>query len=182
MMAAHSARTRSGARRIRRLAYLSAGRAASSLATLVGREVRALEPRLCAASGLATADRGETGVIFEVEGSVRGLMALLLTRDGRDWLLDHLCPGAGTDSDAARSALREAGNIVASQAVSAMADHLGGRITISVPTLVEEQADRAFARCVDAHRDRSEGVAARTDLYEPGGVRRALLLFVPDAP
>jgi hypothetical protein len=41
-------------------------------------------------------------VIFEVEGSVRGLMALLLTRDGRDWLLDHLCPGAGTDSDAAR--------------------------------------------------------------------------------
>lgn len=181
-MERHSARTRTGARRIRRLAYLSAGRAASSLGDLVGHEVRALEPRLCAASGLATADRGETGVIFEVEGSVRGLMALLLTLDGRDWLLDSLCPGVGHDTDAARSALREAGNIVASQAVSAMADHLGGRITISVPTLVEEQADRVFSRFVDAHRERGEGVAARTDLYEPGGMRRALLLFVPDAP
>lgn len=173
---------RPAARRIRRLAYLAAGRAATAFATLVGFEVRAHEPRLCAASGLATAGRGETGVIFEFEGEVHGLIALLLPQRGRDWLVASLCPGEDLGSPLARSALQETGNIVASHAVSAMADHLGGRITLSVPTLVEEHADRVFGSLLDARRQLRGCVATQTELLEVRGARRALLLFAPDAP
>ena len=128
--------TRTQARHIRRLAYLAAGRAASSFAAFLNRDIRALEPRLCAASGTATAGRGETGVIFEVEGEVHGLMALLLPVGGRDWLTELLCPGRDPTDELAISALQETGNIIASHAVSAMADHLGATVTLSIPLLV----------------------------------------------
>jgi chemotaxis protein CheY-P-specific phosphatase CheC len=173
---------RAAARRIRRLAYVGAGRAASALASFLGRDLLAREPRLCAASGAATAGRGETGVIFEVEGAVQGLMALLLPGAGCRWMIEALCPGTDPGSDLARSAVREAGNIVASHAVSAMADHLGGRVTLSVPTLVDEHADRVFGRMLDERRALRDGVATQTELCELLGERRALLLFAPDAP
>ena len=80
-------------------------------------------------------------------------------------------------SHRAASALREAGNIVASQAVSALADHLGARIAISVPTLVEDDADAVLAG-MNARRG---GVAAESELgdAEAGGAAR--LVFAPDA-
>lgn len=173
---------RGSARRIRRLAYVAAGRAAESFACFVGRDLRAREPRLCAASGAATAGRGETGVIFEVEGAVSGLMALLLPLRDRDWLVEALLPGHDVGSELARSAVQEAGNIVASHAVSAIADHLGGRVTLSVPTLVEGGADRVFGRMLDERRALRDGVATQTEVCEATGERRALLLFAPDAP
>ena len=172
---------RSAARHIRRLAYLAAGRAASSFAAFLDRDIRALEPRLCASSGAATAGRGETGVIFEIEGEVNGLMALLLPTGGRRWLVDALCPGQDPAGPMAESALRETGNIVASHAVSAMADHLGATVTLSTPTLVETHADRVFGRMLDERRTRFEGVATQTELYTGDGTRCALLLFAPDA-
>lgn len=168
------------ARRIRRLAYVGAGRAASSFADFLGRDLQAREPRLCAASGVATAGRGQTGVIFEVEGCVNGLMALLLPDGGREWLLAALCPGVDPESELAESAVRETGNIIASHAVSAMADHLDDRVFLSVPILVESDADRVFGRMLDERRERREGIATQTELCGPDGERRALLLFTAD--
>jgi len=174
--------TRSAARRIRRLAYVGAGRAASAFAAFLRRDLKAREPRLCATSGATAARWGESGVIFEVEGAVQGLMALMLPSDAREWLREALCPEATLDSDVLRSAFSETANIVASHAVSAMADHLGARITLSIPLLVDEGADRVFGRMLDERRTRREGVATQTDLCAAGGARRALLLFAPDTP
>ncbi|MGI9592426.1 MAG: chemotaxis protein CheC [Myxococcota bacterium] len=173
--------TRDTARHIRRLAYVAAGRAAAAFASFLGEDLRAHEPRLCASSGVATAGRGETGVIFEVEGEVNGLMALLLPRGGRDWLAAALCPGQDPHGPMADSALGETGNIVASHAVSAMADHLGATVTLSPPTLVGADADRVFGRMLDERRARCEGVTTQTELCAADGSRRALLLFAPDA-
>lgn len=173
--------TRTSARQIRRLAYLAAGEAASSFAAFLGQDLRAHEPRLCASSGAATAGRGETGVIFEVMGEVNGLMALLLPGGGREWLTGALCPGQDPTGAMADSALSEAGNIVASHAVSAMADHLGATVTLSPPTLVTSNADRVFGHMLDERRTRFEGVATQTELWGSDGTRRALLLFAPDA-
>ena len=171
---------RTAARLIRRLAYVGAGRAAASFAAFLGRDLRALEPRLCAASGMATAGRGQTGVIFEIEGDVDGLMALLLPEGGRGWLVDALCPGHDPAGELAESALRETGNIIASHAVSAMADHLGGTVTLSIPILVETDADQVFGRMLDERRARCQGVATQTELCGEDGTRRALLLFAAD--
>jgi chemotaxis protein CheY-P-specific phosphatase CheC len=160
---------------------VAAGRAASSFAAFLGQDLRAEEPRLCAASGAAAAGQGDTGVIFEVMGEVSGLMALLLPRGGREWLTDALCPGQDPDGAMAESALGETGNIVASHAVSAIADHLGATVTLSPPTLVRARADQVFGEMLDERRTRFEGVATQTALCAGDGTRRALLLFAPDA-
>jgi len=173
--------SRNAARHIRRLAYLAAGRAASAFASFLGEDLRAHEPRLCASSGVASAARAETGVIFEVVGEVNGLMALLLPRGGRDWLAAALCPGQDPRGEMAESALSETGNIVASHAVSAMADHLGATVTLSPPTLAGFEADQVFGRLLDERRARFEGFATQTELCSADGTRRALLLFAPDA-
>lgn len=172
---------RDAARHIRLLAYLAAGRAASAFASFLGEDLCAHEPRLCNASGVATAGRGETGVIFEVEGAVHGLMALLLPEGGRVWLVSALCPGQDPLGPTADSALGETGNIVASHAVSAMADHLAATVTLTPPTLVGAEADRTFGRMLDERRARCEGVATQTELCAGDGTPRALLLFAPDA-
>ena len=173
--------SKSSARQVRRLAHLAAGEAASAFAAFLGEDLRALEPRLCASSGAATAGRGETGVIFEVKGAVNGLIALLLPQGGREWLTTALCPGQDPEGPMAESALGETGNIVASHAVSAMADHLGATVTLSPPTLAPFHADRVFGKMLDERRARFEGVATQTELCSTDGARRALLLFAPDA-
>ncbi len=173
--------TRSAARRVRRLSFLAAGRAARAFAEFLGEDLRAQEPRLCASSGVTTASCGETGVIFEVKGEVNGLIALLLPLGGRDWLTAALFPGQEPEGAMVESALGETGNIVASHAVSAMADHLGATVTLSPPTLVPAHADRVFGEMLDARRAGFEGVATQTELCASDGTRRALLLFAPDA-
>jgi chemotaxis protein CheY-P-specific phosphatase CheC len=163
--------------RLRSLAHVGAARAAASFAALLGWRLRASEPRVCEGSGAATTGRAETGVLFEMEGAVGGVVALLLSPAGREAVVEALaasdCPEAG------RSALREAGNIVASQAVSAVADQLGGRITLSVPVLVDEDAGRVLDRLLAR---RGQPVVTTTELRGPTGEPSALLVFAPDAP
>ena len=84
------------------------------------------------------------------------LIALLLPRGGREWLSAAICPGQDPEGPMAESALGETGNIVASHAVSAMADHLGATVTLSPPTLAPLHADRVFGDMLDARRARFE--------------------------
>lgn len=159
--------------RIRELAHQSAGRAAQAFGQLLGRACQAREPRVCEASGAATAGRLDTGIVFEMHGAVQGVVALLLSRPGRDAVLGAL--GARPPVD---SALREVGNIVASHAVSAVADQLGVRITLSVPTLVRADAggvlDRLLAR-------RASAVVTTTEFRGLGPDLDALLVFAAEA-
>jgi len=80
--------------------------------------------------------------------AMRGSLAHLSVRQGRAEGFTptlYVEPARGADSGAVESALRELGNIVASHTMSAIADRLGGRILLSVPLLVMEDADTAFA-------------------------------------
>ena len=126
---------------IRALARESADRAAGALSQLLGRECEPGDPRLVErAQGVAAAGV-DTAIAFELEGSLAGVVALLLTRSLRDEVLAML----GAEAHA-ESALCEVGNIVASHAVSALADRLGDRITISIPKLLEDDAASALER------------------------------------
>jgi chemotaxis protein CheY-P-specific phosphatase CheC len=149
-------------------------RAARAYGLLVGRELRAGEPELV--SGLRSGD-GVVGIVFELQGEVGGLIALLLPERARAQLLETLCPGVDPCSNRAISALREAGNIVASQAASAVADELGARIAISVPTLLADEADALLCRMIA----RRGGVAAESRLGDTTGQATARLIFAPDA-
>ena len=151
-------------------------RAAHALSMILGHEIAACTPRVQQID-LDWADgRWGTGVIFEAEGELSGLIAVLLPTVCRK-VLGALLLSKDTPRDhetATRSALRELGNIVASHTISGVADRLGSRILLSVPTLVMENADVAF-------RDRlAESGATRClecEFSDSNGEIHARLLF-----
>jgi chemotaxis protein CheY-P-specific phosphatase CheC len=164
------------------LARIGSRPAATAFGALLRRPIRPGVPEARAETGLRPHEAATTGVVFEVEGALSGLICLLIPPLARRALIAALCPGASSSSRMAASALREAGNIVASHAVSALADRFGVRITISPPTLIEAEAAYVFEQMVAERSGGSAGVVTETALSEDAGPRRALLLFSPDAP
>lgn len=126
---------------VRELAHASAQAAATAFGQVCAAQVRADEVRVVAGSGAAATGKLDTGIVFEIDGMTEGVVALLLSAPGRDAVVERL--GAESQPD---SALREVGNIVASHAVSAVADRLHGRVGLSVPTLVRDDAGSVIDR------------------------------------
>jgi chemotaxis protein CheY-P-specific phosphatase CheC len=112
-----------------------------------------------------------------MEGALHGMVALLLPDPVREALIEAL--QADTAAAVRQSALREVGNIVASQAVSAVADRLGARIALSVPTLVASDGARTLDRLLSRRR---VAAIAVSELECSGAGGDAILVFAPDAP
>jgi hypothetical protein len=153
------------------LAASGAAQGARALAGLVGGEPWA--------GALFEPDPGqlgayETGVAFEIGGALAGEVVVLFTGRVRERLLGAL--GGRARADAA-SALREVANIVASQAVSAIADRLGASVTLSIPRLAEPGSGRALARAL-----RSGGRALASELGAGGVGPCALLVLLSGGP
>jgi chemotaxis protein CheC len=92
--------------------------------------------------------------------------------------LGHPLPEAGGWSHLAESALMESGNIVGSAFVSAIARMIGGRLLLSVPTLVRG-GGRA---CLDRLLDRESlwvALATRFSIQGPDGLE-GLVLVMPE--
>ncbi len=179
--------------RLREFASIGASWAATALAQLTGLTVITPGPVLYEAGRIArSASRGpdpehalpdelSTGVLFDVEGDVEGVVAILLPEAARDRIVEKLLGGlSDPDPDAVGSALRELGNILASQMVSAIANTLGARCLLSVPALALEGAERALETRL-AERRGGPGLIADSLLLERGGDLRALVVFAPDA-
>jgi hypothetical protein len=155
------------------LAALVAGgaaRGAAALAGLVGGE--AGSGRLFTPTPRRLAAR-ETGALFAIGGAVPGALAVLFAASSRRAIVRALGPAAAADS---ASALAEVANIVASQAVCAIAEGLGARVALSVPRWVERGAGTRVAR---ARRPGGEVLASelRTDAAGPP----VLLVVLPGA-
>ena len=148
------------------LAASGAASGATALAKLVGGEPRAGRIFQLGPGDLAGY---ETGVFFAVGGAIEGAVAVLFGAAARDGLVRALGPSAAADP---RSALSEVANIVASQAVGAVAERLGARVTLSVPRLALRGAGAALARALP------DGSAFASEL---GTSARALLVLVPGA-
>ena len=119
---------------------IGAGRGARALAGFVGGEARA--GGLCVPEPDALGSY-ETGVSFEVGEALEGTVHVLFAPEARASLIGALGGGAQAHPCAA---LSEVANIVASQAVSAIADALRARVTLSVPHLRERGCGVALAR------------------------------------
>ena len=150
------------------LTSLGAIRAAHALSSILGHEIAAGAPRVKQIDREWADGHWGTGVIFEADGELTGLVAILLPTVHRE-LLGALLLGKDKPRDheaATRSAIRELGNIVASHTLSGIADRLGSRILLSVPTLVMEHADLAFldrltesgtTRCIESEFSDAKG-------------------------
>ena len=151
------------------LAASGAASGATALAHLVGGEARAGRIFQLGPEGLAGY---ETGVFFAVGGTIEGAVAVLFAAAARDGLVRALGPAAAADPG---SALAEVANIVASQAVGAVAEHLGARVTLSVPRLTPRGAGAALARALP------DGPVFASELGASRTATRTLLVLVPGA-
>jgi chemotaxis protein CheC len=162
--------------RLCELVNVGAGHAANALATLVGRTIRMSVPRVrMGASGVQGEGSDHAWLFFEVEGALGGALVFRMPGDSRDALV-HALVGAETMAGQAESALRELGNMLASHALSAIADLVGTRVLPSLPSLVFEAGGPAL----HAWRARAAGrVCIETHLLYDGGHPAVELVWIP---
>lgn len=162
--------------RLCELANVGAGHAATALARLVGRPIRMSVPRVrMGATQPAPCSNEDAWIFFEVEGALGGALVFRLTQGARHALIAELIgPGAGLPQ--MESALREVGNMLASHALSAIADLVGARVLPSLPSLVCESGGPALA----AWRTRAAGrVCIETHLVDESGTATVDLVWIP---
>ena len=183
--------------RVRELGSIGAGQAANVFAQLVGRPIRMHVPAVRGRSTRPLAHElkaWDTGIFFEVEGGLGGLVAVFFSIRSRDNLLrimvgergalDEPTPEEKEEGTAAlrreeESALREVGNILASSVVSAIADALGTRVLPSIPTLAVEGAGAVLQSLLSA-RGSDAGLRIETEIFDSDGELRCLVVLVPD--
>jgi chemotaxis protein CheY-P-specific phosphatase CheC len=168
--------------RMRALARIGADCATSAFATMLGADLVAGDTRVYAWRGTDARDPAGTGVFFEMEGIVEGLIGFFLRPSAGESLVRAQLPHPDPPADIVESVLREAANIVASHAVSGIADFLGGRITLSIPILVLEDAGGVFSRLLTERGDGRVVVATESELRDPRSEVLAHLILAPDAP
>lgn len=165
--------------RLCELAAVGAGPTGAALGRLLGEPMASRTPRVCDAGDATRFDGGCTGIVFDAEGDMSGRVAIVLRESERQAAVARMLGRPDPDAGVAESALRELGNILASQTVSAIADSLGATIMLSVPMLVTESAgDRLSALLAE----RGAKMRIETEFADATGARRALLVFVPDPP
>jgi chemotaxis protein CheC len=178
--------------RVRELTSIGAGHAAGAFARVVGRPcrmrvptVRILRAEAMGSSFVASARdderRSMSGVFFDVEGGLGGVLALLFPADSREHVVRALLrPRGALAPEAEESALRELGNMLVSHAVSAMADTLGTRVLPSIPVLAMEDAISALASLVALRCAGDPALRVETEISDAEGRYRGLLVYVPD--
>jgi chemotaxis protein CheC len=174
--------------RLSELLNIGAGHAAGALALLLGRTFWMRVPRVRrfgAGAGpapqLAAAGVGGAALLFEVDGSLGGIVAFCLPGASLEALRSRLLGArAETPPELVESALREAGNVVVSHVCSAIADTLGARLVPSLPRLVLEAGEAELA-ALAARRSRA-WLRIESEIVDAQGELRGLLVFLPDAP
>jgi chemotaxis protein CheC len=180
--------------RVRELTNIGAGHAATAFARLVGRpcQMRVPTVRLLRAEAAALPfvvnvrddeREGMTGIFFEIEGGLGGIVAILFSPSSRDQLVEHLT-GTPTDQSSpavSQSALREFGNILASHVVSPMADALGVAILPSIPVLAMEDALEVLGSLIGLRQKGRPALRIETEISDRSKDFQSLLVFVPDS-
>jgi chemotaxis protein CheY-P-specific phosphatase CheC len=161
------------------LTSIGASHASMAFTMLLNRAIAPSAPVFREADEYCADDSWSTGVIFQADGELSGLVAILLLSASRDVVAERLVrfEDLGAPHQTVESALRELGNIVASHTMSAIADRLSGRILLSVPLLVMEEADEAFA---SMFRERGAERCVECELTDAAREIHVRLVFVPE--
>ncbi len=165
--------------RLCELASIGASLAGAAIGKLLGASVENRAPRVCEPMGPTPGERWCTSIVFEAEGDLSGLVAIVMPRRDRELVVERMVGSMKDDGTLMESALREFGNIIASQTVSAMADCLDATILLSVPTLVTEDAGAVLRSLIS---QRGAKVRVEIDIRNRAEAVDTLLVFVPDPP
>jgi len=163
--------------RFRALTSVGAQCGSLALGSVLGGAAASGEPRVRDPADVEGTERWATGIVFETEGDLTGLVAIVLRAADRDLAVSRMVGEADPGDHVVASALRELGNIIASHTVSAMADSLEATILPSVPTLVMDDAGEVLLSLIT---QRGAELRIEADLLDPDGDLHALLVFAPD--
>ncbi len=186
--------------RLCELTNIGAGHAATAFSKLAGREIQMSVPRLCVPQPEHSARVGvgqshwpapapperscdwDTGVFFEFQGGMDGLVGILFRDRMRECLVSSLLGESAGPYSAQRveSALMEVGNIVVSQVASAIADMVGARVLPSVPTLEMERASLTLG-ALARQRAGADPIRIECELTDDKGEIGGLLVVIPDS-
>jgi chemotaxis protein CheY-P-specific phosphatase CheC len=165
--------------RLRELAHIGASWAANSLARLSDRTILTRVPVMHGPERLEQRTGWPTGIFCDIHGDLEGLIAVFLSAQTREAVVELLCGDPDPPREILASALSEFGNILVSQTASAIANTLGGRILPSLPELVMEDAEAALqARLSPRHRP-PPPIYIESELFDRTGRFRALHVVLP---
>jgi chemotaxis protein CheC len=157
---------------IREVANIGAGHAATALSQMTNRKIMITVPRVNvrpleeACDIVGTPDQVTAAILMHMMGDLTGRALLMFPELAAQILCDFLLrrePGTTRGfGEMERSALKEAGNILASAYLNALSDFMGMMLVPSVPSLVIDLSgavltsahlnfghDRDFAFCVE---------------------------------
>jgi chemotaxis protein CheC len=181
--------------RLSELANIGAGHAAGAFAQLTGHTIKMEVPRVrlvgesddsgdlgASYPGLAGFDSGwNSGVIFEFEGCLNAVVAILFRRSMCDAVVRQLIGQSEgyLPPETVESALMEVGNVLASHVASAIADTLGARLLPSIPMI---SLDFAFDQLESLARARGNAgeLWIECELVDGEGDLGGLVVLVPD--
>lgn len=168
--------------RLLELISIGAGHAAGAFADVVGRTFWMRVPQVRKLDSPSTSvprRRRATAVLFEVDGALQGVVALVLPADAAAALVRRLVgPEESVSRELGESAIRELGNIVVSHVCSAIADTTGARLVPSLPVLV--QGDGEAALLEHAARRGAARLLVETEIADEEGELHGRLVFIPD--
>lgn len=177
---------------LKEVGMIGAGHAATGLSSLLGRKIMVSVPnsrivpltQLSCLVGLA--DDLVTGVIFLVEGDVKGAIVLILPiLEGKKLaaIMTHKRPEEikGLD-DFSISAIKEAGNITTGSYLSALADFTGLKIIHSVPNYASDMLMSILDSLLIQFSLKADEAAVIESEFrvEQGGTVEGYMLFIPD--
>jgi chemotaxis protein CheC len=179
--------------RLSELANIGAGHAAGAFSQMTGHTIRMEVPRVWlsglelgsdgAAVSVEDADEREwaSGVIFEFDGCLNAVMAVLFRREMCDAVVRQMVgqEQGFLPSETVESALMEVGNVLASHVASAIADTLHARLLPSIPML---SLDAAFEQlqALAATRPGEGEVWIECELADQDGQLGGLVVLIPD--
>jgi len=168
--------------RLRELAHIGASWAATAFAQIVGRTILTRVPVVYESQKFRKRGSWQTGILCEMQGSLDGVVAIMLPDSVRDAMMPMLCGREDPPLEWVASALSEFGNILASQTVSAIADTLGGRIMPGLPELVLRDAETALHARLSPRHGQPPPIYIESELFDRQGDFRALHVLIPEIP
>ena len=168
--------------RLRELASIGAGHAATALGSLVRRPIEMEVPavRVMSANPMpaAVAAEGGSAICFHLMGGFTGVVAVVFSRGSLEVLVNEVMGADAYGLDrAVESAVRETGNILVSHFANAIADTLGTMVLPSVPLLTQPDDLGGWVNAVAG----AAGLQIETPIFDRERELEGYLLLVPAA-
>jgi chemotaxis protein CheC len=168
---------------LRELTSVGAGHAASAFSQLTGRTIDLSPPKVCIEADwpASAGDDWSSGVLFEFDGGIAAVVAILFREGVRDVVVRQVLgePDDPLTRDSIEAVIMELGNILVSKVAGAIAETMGERVLPSIPVLALEDATGQVAALCGA-RGADPSVRIECEFTDRDGELGGLMVLIPE--